>query len=101
MMLFILRLCLPHWYDTYLKELSCVLIAVIDADAASKDADIDAYSEITWKHGDARAVLLQDHLSLEEDALRSAAVLLSGLTNHDRVIFQVVEDDQLANLVVL
>ena len=45
--------------------------------------------------------MLQDHLSLEEDTLRSAAVLLSGLTDHDRVILQVVQDDQLANAVVL
>jgi len=36
-----------------LKELSCVLIAVVDADAASKDAYIEAYSEITWEHGEA------------------------------------------------
>ena len=67
---------------TYFKEFSGVFIAVVDTDATSKDADIEANSEITWKHREARTVLLKDHLSLEENTLRSATVDLLGLTNH-------------------
>ena len=85
----------------YLEELSGVLIAVIDADATAENANVKANSEVTRKHGKARAVLLQDHLSLKEDTLRSATVDLSGLTDHDRVVLQVVQDDQLADAVVL
>ena len=45
--------------------------------------------------------MLQHHLALEEDTLRSAAVDLLGLADHNGVIFEVVENDQLADLVVL
>ena len=85
----------------YLEELSCILIAVINTDASSKNADIKANSEITWEHGETRAVLLQHHLSLKEDTLRGSTVDLSGLANHNGVVFQVIEDDQLANAIVL
>lgn len=66
-----------------MKELSGVLIAVIDTNAAAKNANIEANSEITWKHGKSRTVLLEDHLSLQENTLRGATVDLLGLTNHD------------------
>jgi hypothetical protein len=68
---------------TYFKELSCVIVAVVDTDAATKDADIEANSEISWKHWEARAVLLKDHLSLKENTLWSTAVYLLWLTDHN------------------
>ena len=68
---------------TYFKELSCVIVAVVDTDAATKNADIKANSEISWKHWETRAVLLKDHLSLKENSLRSATVDLLGLTDHN------------------
>ena len=40
-------------------------------------------------------------MALEEDALRGARVDLLGLDKLDRAVLQVVEDDQLANAVVL
>ena len=86
---------------TYLEEFAGVLVDVVDADAASEDADVEADAEVGGEHGEAGAVLLEDHLALEEDALGGAAVHLARLTDHDRVILQVVEDDQLANTVVL
>jgi hypothetical protein len=65
------------------KKLSCVLITVVDADASTKNSNVQTNSEVPWKHWEARTVLLEDHLSLEEDSLRSATVDLAGLTDHD------------------
>jgi len=87
--------------STYLEEFACVLIDVIDANAASEDANVKADAEVGGEHGEAGAVLLEDHLALEEDALGGAAVHLARLADHDRVILQVVQDDQLADAVVL
>ena len=86
---------------TYLEELSCVLITVVDANATAENANIEANSEVTREHRKTRAVLLEDHLSLEENALRSTTVFLSWLTDHDRVVVQVVENGQLADAIVL
>ena len=86
---------------TYLEEFTGVLVDVVDADAASEDADVEADAEIGGQHGKAGAVLLEDHLALEEDALGGAAVHLARLTDHDRVVLQVVQNYQLANAVVL
>ena len=76
-----LRLTL--WLSKVAKELSCVLITVVDADASAENANVQTNSEVPRKHGEARTVLLEDHLSLEEDSLRSATVDLAGLTDHD------------------
>jgi hypothetical protein len=46
-------------------------------------------------------ILLQHHLSLEEDALGSATVDFLGFIDGDGVVFEVVEDDDLADAVVL
>jgi hypothetical protein len=43
---------------TYLEEFASVLIDIIDTDAAAKDANVKANTEISGKHGKARAVLL-------------------------------------------
>ena len=85
---------------TYLEEFASVLVAVIDADGAAEDANVKANAEVRWKHRKAGAVLLQDHLALEEHSLRSATVGLARLADHDRVVFEVVENDELANAVV-
>ena len=85
----------------YLEELASVLVAVVDPDGAAEEADVCADAEIIREHGQASAVLLEDHLSLEEDALRGAAVGLLGLADHDGVVLEVVEDDELPDFVVL
>jgi hypothetical protein len=58
------------WILSYLEEFTGVLVDVVDADAASEDADVEADAEIGGQHGEAGAVLLEDHLALEEDALK-------------------------------
>ena len=90
-----------HFVSTYLKEFSGVLVSIIDTNASSKDSDIESNAEISWKHGQAWSVLLEDHLALQEDALRCTAVNLARLTYHDRVVFEVVENNELANSEVL
>lgn len=65
------------------KELSRVLIAVVDTDASAENSNVKSNSEVPWEHWEARTVLLKDHLSLEEDTLRSATVDLAGLTDHN------------------
>ena len=72
------------WILSYLEEFTGVLVDVVDADAASEDADVEADAEIGGQHGEAGAVLLEDHLALEEDALGGAAVDLARLADHDK-----------------
>lgn len=86
---------------TYIKEFASVLINVIDTDAAPKNANVEANAEVGRKHGETRAVLLEDHLALEENALRSTAVGLARLTDHNGVVLQMIQNDQLADTVVL
>ena len=86
--------------DTYIEEFSSVLVTVIDSDAAAENANVKANSEVSGEHGESRAILLQDHLSLKENALRGSAVHLSRLTDHDRVVLQVIEDRQFPNPIV-
>jgi hypothetical protein len=44
-----------------------------------------------------RSVTLEDHVALKESSLRNTRVGLLGLSNHDGLIFKVVEDNGLAN----
>lgn len=34
----------------YVKELSCVLIAVINADATSENSNVETDAEVRWQH---------------------------------------------------
>ena len=80
-------------------ELASVVIGVVDADLAAKDAGIAADREVVWHEG--ATVGLQHDLTLEESALRRARVDLLGLGDHDRFVLQVVEDSHLPDLEVL
>lgn len=84
---------------TYLIELASVVIGVVDADLAAKDAGIAADREVVWHEG--ATVGLQHDLALEEGALRCTRVHLLGLGDHDRFILEVVEDGHLSDLGVL
>ena len=76
--------------ETYSIEFASVVITVVDADLAAIDASVAADREVVWHEG--AAVGLQDNLALEEGTLRSTRVGLLGLSHHDRLVFQVVED---------
>jgi len=51
-------------FDTYVEELSGVLVSVGDTDGAAMDSDVAANHEVLGHEG-GLAVALEDHLSLE------------------------------------
>lgn len=59
---------------------------------AAVNADVKADAEVIGTEGSVRAVLLQSHLAFEEGTLWRAAVDLFGLGDHDRIIFEEIED---------
>ena len=67
-----------------------VVITVEDADLTAKDASVTADREVVWH--ERAAVGLQHDLTLEEGALGSTRVDLLRLSDHDRLVFQVVEN---------
>jgi hypothetical protein len=85
--------------ETYSVEGSGVVIAVVDANLTTVDASVAADAEVVWH--ERVAVGLQKHVTLEEGTLGRSGVDLLGLTNHDRLVFQVVEDGDLPELMVL
>ena len=87
--------------DAYIKELTSVLIAVVDSDSSAKDAYVQSDSEVSRKEGSVWTVLFEHLLSLQENTLGSATVGLLGLVDHEGVVLQVVEDNELSDSVVL
>jgi len=75
---------------TYLIERTSVLITVKDANAAAIDLRVCANLEVVWH--ERASVSLQDDLTLEESTLGDTRVDLFGLSEHDGLVFQVVED---------
>jgi len=78
----ILRTSNDYWLRTYIKELSCVLISVIDTDCTSMDANIKTNTEVL-RHEWAHTITFKDHLALKECTLRNTRVHLLGLNNHN------------------
>jgi len=73
-----------------LIERTSVLITVKDANAAAIDLRVCANLEVVWH--ERASVSLQDDLTLEESTLGDTRVDLFGLSEHDGLVFQVVED---------
>ena len=90
---------LKHCGGTYGVELAGVVIAVVDADLAAKDARVAANGEVVWH--ERAAIGLENDLALEECTLRSSRVDLLWLSDHDGLVLQVVENRHLSNLEVL
>lgn len=67
----------------YLEELSGVVITVVDSNLASIDADVETDVEVLGQEGGLGAVLLENHLALEEGTLEGSTVGLAGLSDHD------------------
>jgi len=86
---------------TYHHELSSVIISIVDSEDASVDSHIAANGEVVRHEGLLRAITLQDHVSIEEGALGDSRVHLLGLSDHDRLVFKVVENHGFSNSVVL
>lgn len=86
---------------TYFVELPCVVVAVVDADLSPEDANVHSDSEVVRHEWALGAVLLQNHLPLEEGALRGARVFDFGLSQHDGLVLKVVEDGYFSDSVIL
>jgi len=85
---------------TFHEEFSSVVIAVVDAEDAAVDSDVKSNSEVVGHEGLLGAVTLEDHVAVKERSLGNTRVHLLGLGDHDGLVFQVVEDDGLADSVV-
>ena len=86
---------------TYFVELPCVVVTVVDADLSPEDANVHSDSEVVRHEWALGAVLLQNHLSLEESALRGARVFDFWLGQHDGLVLKVVEDGYFSDSVIL
>ena len=86
---------------TYLEEFSCVFVAIVDPYGSTTNTDIEADSEVSWLERHLRAVLLQDHLAVEEGALHRACIHLLWLDHEDGSVLKEVVDNQLSNSEVL
>lgn len=69
--------------NTYSKEFSSVFITVINSNGSAADANVEAYSEISWLKWHTGAILLDDKLSFEESTLWSSTVDHLWLSNHN------------------
>ena len=86
---------------TYIIELSCIVIAVVDTDLSSVNSNINSDTKIGWHERTLRAVLLEDHLSLKECSLWGTRVSDLRFSEHNRLVFQEVEDRYLSDSIIL
>lgn len=84
----------------FLEECSSVIITVVNAENSSVNTDVKSNGEIVGHEGLLGAVTLEDHVAFEEGSLGDTGVHLLGLSDHDRFVLEVVEDDGLADSVV-
>lgn len=91
---------LKNGQNTYGKELSGVLIAVIDSNGSATDADVETDFEVEGLKWHVWAVLLNDYLSLEEGTLWGSRVDLLWLGDQDRSVLKEVVNNELPNSVV-
>ena len=68
---------------TYAEERSGVLVSVVDTNRSAAESDVKADSEVIWLEGHVGAVLLEDHLSLEEGTLHCSTVDHLGLDDQN------------------
>jgi len=83
------------------EELSRIVVTVINAHASAENGDVSANAEVSGQEWLLGAVLLDDHLALEEGTLWLSSVRDLRLSDHDRLVFEEVKDGHFANSVVL
>lgn len=88
---------LALWLVDGFEEFSGVGITVSHSDRSAADSDIEADSEVGWLEWHGGAVLLDDHLSVEEGSLWGSTVGLLWLGDHDRSVFEEVENNEFSN----
>jgi len=83
------------------EELSSIVVTVVNAHDSAEDRDVSADAEVLGEEWFLGAVLLDDHLALEEGTLWLSSVRDLRLGDHDRLVFEEVIDGHFANPVVL
>lgn len=81
-----------------LVEGASVLITVVDADLSSVNSRVASDRKVIGHVS--VTVVLENNLAFQEGSLRDARVDLLGLSDHDRLVFQVVEDGYLPDAIV-
>ena len=78
--------------------MTSVLITVVDADLSSVNACVTSDREVIWHIS--VTVVLENDLAFQESSLRDARVDLLGLSDHNRLVFQIVENGHLPDAIV-
>ena len=76
------------------------MISIVDSNATTVDSNVKTNTEILRHKWFLRSVRLEDHLSLEESTLWGTRINLLGLSDHNRLIFEEVENGHLTKAVV-
>lgn len=97
---FIKRNKTQHEFNTYTKEFSCILIAVINSYRSAANSNIKTNLEVSWLEWHIWSVLLNDYLSLQECTLWCSWVYLFWFCNQDWSVFKEIVDDQFSNSIV-
>ena len=74
------------------------MITVVDADLSSVNSRVAPDRKVIGHVS--VTVVLENNLAFQEGSLRDAGVDLLGLSDHDRLVFQVVEDGYLPDAIV-
>jgi len=82
------------------KELTSVLITVIQFDLFAENHNFLSNAEIKRHHSKSTAVLPEELTSLQEIPLWHTTVSFFGLNNHHCVVLKVIHNDQLSKTVV-
>ena len=77
---------------TYFIETAGETVTVVNSELAAIDADVKSNAEVFGHKWSVRTILFKGHLSLKEGSLRSSAVHLLWLSDHNRLVFEEVED---------
>lgn len=83
----VIKISFENCLITYIKKLSSIFVAIINSNWSSANSNIKSHSEISWFERHLWAILLDDHLSLEEGSLWSSTINLLWLGNHDWSVF--------------
>lgn len=86
--------------STYSKELSSVLIAVINSNWSAANANIETNFEVKWLKWHVWSVLLNNYLSLEECTLWGSWVDLFWLSDQDGSVLKEIVNNEFPNSIV-
>jgi hypothetical protein len=78
--------------NTYLVEVSCETVTVVNSELAAIDADVESDAKVLGHKRSIRTILLEGHLSLKEGSLWGATVDLLWFSDHYGFVLEEVEN---------